>query len=64
MFMPRIADALWISVLMAMEGSAPLVFGAVKGHSPAATACARLSQTLLVGGLAVGAAYVLAGWFG
>lgn len=62
MFMPRIADALRISVLM--TGLALLVFGAVKGHFTGLNRVRSASQTLLVGGLAAGAAYVLAGWFG
>ncbi len=56
-----IARALPISI--ACTGVALLVFGAVKGHFTGLNRIRSALQTLLVGGLAAGAAYLLAGLF-
>lgn len=53
-----IGEALKISVVT--TGAALLVFGWVKGHFTGANRLVSASQTLLVGGLAAGAAYWLA----
>lgn len=50
--------------LVATTGIALFVFGAVKGHFTGANKFKSAVQTLLVGGLAVGAAYALAHAFG
>ena len=56
-----IARALPVSI--ACTGAALLVFGAVKGHFTGLNRIRSALQTLLVGGLAAGAAYLLAGLF-
>jgi VIT1/CCC1 family predicted Fe2+/Mn2+ transporter len=62
MFTQNIGTALQISV--AATGVALLCFGAVKGHFTGVNKNKSASQTLLVGGLAAGAAYWLAHLFG
>lgn len=61
MFTPSIDVALPISV--GVTGLALLVFGAVKGHFTGLNRMRSAGQTLLVGGLAAGAAFLLAGMF-
>jgi VIT1/CCC1 family predicted Fe2+/Mn2+ transporter len=62
MFTQNIGTALQISV--AATGVALLCFGAVKGHFTGVSKIKSALQTLLVGGLAAGAAYWLAHLFG
>jgi len=62
MFTKDIGTALQISV--AATGLARLCFGAVKGHFTGVSKIKSAMQTLLVGGLAAGAAYWLAHLFG
>ena len=62
MFTKDIGTALQISV--AATGVALLCFGAVKGHFTGVNKIKSALQTLLVGGLAAGAAYWLAHLFG
>lgn len=62
MFTQNIGTALQISV--AATGVALLCFGAVKGHFTGVNKIKSALQTLLVGGLAAGAAYWLAHLFG
>ncbi|QHP71303.1 iron transporter [Bradyrhizobium sp. LCT2] len=62
MFTKDIGTALQISV--AATGMALLCFGAVKGHFTGVNKIKSALQTLLVGGLAAGAAYWLAHLFG
>ncbi|MDH6259101.1 VIT1/CCC1 transporter family protein [Bradyrhizobium sp. BR13661] len=62
MFTQNIGTALQISV--AATGVALLCFGAVKGHFTGVNKIKSSLQTLLVGGLAAGAAYWLAHLFG
>jgi len=62
MFTQNIGTALQISV--AATGMALLCFGAVKGHFTGVNKIKSSLQTLLVGGLAAGAAYWLAHLFG
>ncbi|MBR0943566.1 MULTISPECIES: VIT1/CCC1 transporter family protein [Bradyrhizobium] len=62
MFTQNIGTALQISV--AATGAALLCFGAVKGHFTGVNKTKSALQTLLVGGLAAGAAYWLAHLFG
>jgi VIT1/CCC1 family predicted Fe2+/Mn2+ transporter len=62
MFTPSIGIALPVSV--GVTGLALLVFGAVKGHFTGLNRFRAALQTLLVGGLAAGAAFLLAGMFG
>ncbi|MDE2582594.1 MAG: VIT1/CCC1 transporter family protein [Rhodospirillales bacterium] len=57
-----IGEALRISILV--TGLALIVFGAVKGHFTGLNRIRSALQTLLVGGLAAGVAYFLAGLFG
>jgi VIT1/CCC1 family predicted Fe2+/Mn2+ transporter len=57
-----ITTALQISV--AATGLALLCFGAIKGHFTGVNKIKSALQTLLVGGLAAGAAYWLAHLFG
>ncbi len=54
--------ALKLSVVL--TGTALLIFGAVKGHFTGANKLKAAAQTLLVGGLAAGAAFMLARAFG
>jgi VIT1/CCC1 family predicted Fe2+/Mn2+ transporter len=62
MLTPSIDTALRISV--AATAVALLWFGAVKGHFTGVNKLKSAGQTLLVGGLAAGAAYWLAHLFG
>ena len=62
MLTPSAATALQISVVT--TGLALLCFGAIKGHFTGANKIKSALQTLLVGGLAAGAAYWLAHLFG
>ncbi|UPT89216.1 VIT1/CCC1 transporter family protein [Bradyrhizobium barranii subsp. apii] len=62
MFTQNIGTALQISV--AATGLALICFGAVKGHFTGVNKIKSALQTLLVGGLAAGAAYWLAHLFG
>ena len=62
MLVHSITAALLISV--AVTGTALLCFGAIKGHFTGANKVKSALQTLLVGGLAAGAAYWLAHLFG
>ena len=62
MFTKDIGTALQISV--AATGATLLCFGAVKGHFTGVNKRKSAAQTLLVGGLAAGAAYWLAHLFG
>ncbi|WP_338693297.1 VIT1/CCC1 transporter family protein [Bradyrhizobium sp. 26S5] len=62
MFTKDIGTALQISV--AATGMALICFGAVKGHFTGVNKIKSALQTLLVGGLAAGAAYWLAHLFG
>ena len=57
-----IGEALRISVVV--TGIALLIFGAVKGHFAGVNKVKSALQTLLVGGLAAGAAFWLAHLFG
>lgn len=61
-FTPQIRQALLISVLV--TGIALAMFGAVKGHFTGISRIKSAAQTLLVGGLAAGAAFWLAHLFG
>jgi VIT1/CCC1 family predicted Fe2+/Mn2+ transporter len=61
MFARNITTALQISVLA--TGIALLCFGAIKGHFTGVSKIKSASQTLLVGGLAAGAAFWLAHLF-
>lgn len=61
-FSKNINDALLISV--GVTGVALAVFGAVKGHFTGINKLRSAAQTLLVGGLAAGAAFGLARLFG
>jgi len=58
----QIHEALQISV--AVTGLALVIFGAVKGHFTGISRIKSAAQTLLVGGLAAGAAFWLAHLFG
>ena len=63
---PYIAGASIVRALpisIGCTGAALLVFGAVKGHFTGLNRIRSALQTLLVGGLAAGAAYLLAGLF-
>lgn len=62
MLAPDITTALWISVVA--TGTTLLCFGAIKGHFTGVNKFKSAAQTLLVGGLAAGAAYWLAHLFG
>jgi VIT1/CCC1 family predicted Fe2+/Mn2+ transporter len=62
MLMASLMQALQISVIV--TGIALAVFGAVKGHFTGANKFKSAFQTLLVGGLAAGAAFALARAFG
>jgi VIT1/CCC1 family predicted Fe2+/Mn2+ transporter len=62
MLTPSIDVALRISVLA--TAVALICFGAVKGHFTGVNKLKSAAQTLLVGGLAAGAAYWLAHLFG
>ena len=62
MLAPSIELALRVSVLA--TGIALLCFGAIKGHFTGVNKLKSAAQTLLVGGLAAGAAYWLAHLFG
>src|SRR5450755_2212174 len=62
MLMASLMQALQISVLV--TGIALAVFGAVKGHFTGVNKFKSAFQTLLVGGLAAGAAFALARAFG
>ena len=57
-----IRDALTLSVLL--TAIALLVFGAIKGQFTGLNKARSAAQTLLVGGIAAGAAFLLAGMFG
>ena len=61
-FTHSIHDAFWLSVLL--TGLALLVFGAIKGQFTGLNKVRSALQTLLVGGVAAGVAYLLAGAFG
>lgn len=61
-FTRSIATALWVSVLL--TGAALLIFGAIKGQFTGLNRTRSAVQTFIVGGLAAGAAYLLAGLFG
>ena len=61
-FTHSIHDAFWLSVLL--TGLALLVFGAIKGQFTGLNKARSALQTLLVGGVAAGVAYLLAGAFG
>jgi vacuolar iron transporter family protein len=61
-FTHSIHDALRLSVVL--TGLALLVFGAIKGQFTGLNKARSAAQTLLVGGTAAGAAYLLAGLFG
>lgn len=60
-FTKQISEALPVSV--AMTGLALAIFGAVKGHFTGISRIKSAAQTLLVGGLAAGAAFWLAHFF-
>ncbi len=62
MLVPEVRTAMGWSVVT--TGAALLAFGAVKGRFTGASLVRSSLQTLLVGGLAAGAAFVLAGMFG
>jgi vacuolar iron transporter family protein len=62
MLAPSVGGALLISVLT--TGLALLIFGAVKGHFTGVSRVRTALQTLVVGGLAAGAAFGLARAFG
>jgi VIT1/CCC1 family predicted Fe2+/Mn2+ transporter len=62
MLMATLMEALQISVIV--TGIALAVFGAVKGHFTGVNKFKSAFQTLLVGGLAAGAAFALARAFG
>ena len=62
MLLTNLTDALKVSVLT--TGIALLIFGAVKGHFTGLNRMVSGLQTLLVGGLAAGAAFWLAHLFG
>ena len=62
MLVPEVRTAMGWSVLT--TGAALLAFGAVKGQFTGASLVRSSLQTLLVGGLAAGAAFFLAGMFG
>ena len=62
MLMASLMQALQISVIV--TGIALAVFGAVKGHFTGVNKFKSAFQTLLVGGLAAGAAFALARAFG
>ena len=62
MLVPEVRTAMGWSV--ATTGAALLAFGAVKGRFTGASLVRSSLQTLLVGGLAAGAAFFLAGMFG
>jgi vacuolar iron transporter family protein len=62
MLAPSVGGALLISVLT--TGLALLIFGAVKGHFTGVNRVRAALQTLVVGGLAAGAAFGLARAFG
>jgi VIT1/CCC1 family predicted Fe2+/Mn2+ transporter len=62
MLMASLMEALQISVIV--TGIALAVFGAVKGHFTGVNKFKSAFQTLLVGGLAAGAAFALARAFG
>jgi VIT1/CCC1 family predicted Fe2+/Mn2+ transporter len=53
-----------IAISVAATGVARLCFGAIKGHFTGVNKVKSALQTLLVGGLAAGAAYWLARLFG
>jgi len=61
-FTHSIHDAFQLSVLL--MGLALLVFGAIKGQFTGLNKARPALQTLLVGGVAAGVAYLLAGAFG
>ena len=61
-FTPHIGVALRVSVLV--TGVALLLFGGVKGQFTGLNRVRSAVQTFVVGGLAAGAAYLLAGLFG
>jgi vacuolar iron transporter family protein len=61
-FTHSIHDALVLSVVL--TGLALVVFGAIKGQFTGLNKARSAAQTLLVGGTAAGAAYLLAGLFG
>ena len=62
MLVPEVRTAMGWSVVT--TGAALLAFGAVKGRFTGASLVRSSLQTLLVGGLAAGAAFFLAGMFG
>ena len=62
MLVSSISDAFAYSV--GFTASALVVFGGIKGHFTGINKAKSAAQTLLVGGLAAGAAYALAHVFG
>ena len=59
-FMSGPGPALWVSV--ALTATALLVFGSIKGHFTGARPMRSALQTVMIGGAAASAAYLLATW--
>ncbi|MGH9868091.1 MAG: VIT1/CCC1 transporter family protein [Candidatus Polarisedimenticolia bacterium] len=59
-FMAEPRSALWASV--ALTATALIVFGYIKGHFTGARPVRSAGQTVLIGGVAASAAYLLASW--